>query len=196
MGNKSPSAKLEVSKWWEQMVLNHTRQGKGLTYDTDLIDHFSCLSDGWNYIFFPELQWPSIKEANLCFSIPNSHRNGLFRSKKEVMQPALYPALLAASLGDPFAPRGGGGGGRRSLFSLPPLLTHEIPPGSWSQLLPSVSTDEKVHPGVCRKPNLPCHWNLAKQALGKSCQNLRPLPIPWPRLVLNLPIEPIFTSSC
>lgn len=198
MGNKSPSAKLEVSKWWEQVVPNHTRQGEGLTYDTDLIDHFSCLSDGWNYIFFLELQWPGIKEANSCLSDPNSHRNALFRSKKEVIQPALLTALLTDSqllisiTRRPLCPRGK----RRSLFSPPPLRTHETPPGSWSQPLPSVSTDEKAHPGVCRKPNLPCHWNLAKQTLGESCQNLQPLPVPWPRLVLNLPIEPTFTPSC
>lgn len=84
---------------------------------------------------------------------------------------------------------------RRSLFSSPPLLTHETPPGSWSQPLPSMSTDEKVHPGVCRKLNLTCHWNLAKQTLRKCCQNLQFLPIPWPRLVLNLPIEPTFLPS-
>lgn len=86
--------KLEVSKWWEQVVAESHQTGWGPDlYDTDLTDHCSCLSDGRNWVFFTELQCPGTKETNLSLPVPNSHRNGLFRSKKEVMQTALLTAL-------------------------------------------------------------------------------------------------------
>lgn len=49
MGNKSPSAKVEVLKWWEQVVPNHTRQGEGLAYDTDLITSCAFQMDEITY---------------------------------------------------------------------------------------------------------------------------------------------------
>lgn len=55
------------------------------------------VSDRRSGVFFPELQCPGTKETNFSFPIVTKHRNGLFRSKKEVMQTALLAALAELS---------------------------------------------------------------------------------------------------
>lgn len=112
------------------MELEHTSQREGLGWDNDLTDCCSCLSDQWGCIFFPELQCPGIKETYFSTSISISHRNSLFRSEKEVMQPVLLAALLTYS---------------KLLSPIPrrPLS----PQGKWEEGLSPSSFPSEAHPG-------------------------------------------------
>lgn len=111
------------------------------------------------------------------------------------MQPALFAALLTYSklliLITGRIPLPSKNKWRR----LPPPLNSQMKhlQAAQSEPLTSVSIREKVHPGVCRKPNLPSLWNLAKQTFGESCQNLPLLLLSWPRLVLKLPSQSTLT---
>lgn len=152
--------------------------------------HCSCLSEWRSCIFFPELQCPWTKEINFSPPIPSRHRNGVYRSTKEVTWPVLLAVLTLSNLLIPIMRRPLYPQGKGEEASFPTLFPNKLLQAALSQSLPSVSIHEKVHPGFLGNPTF-----LVIEIWQRGPWEVATTSAPPPFLFLNFPILSIVIPS-